>query len=574
MLRSIGKALVNPILKSIVGKQNKTALHADTIAWKNRVAANGGVLSSAEIAAHDTWRKLIGDTIASKIRACHFYWLASDLAARTPYFNVWGPSLLTIEGSPSKVARGYAFTGIAGQRIRTGITPSSQSGFSQLDQFFMVFPYGRNNTLADQALCGSRSNSGTYRTGANWRTTNSMEVYGGLSSEANNNYTQTDGPFSGTIGLRVLSGTAVSYRNDVAKTTTAAYVTDAKPSAEEWVGGLNGIGTTYYNGDMGCWMRGMGLTDAEYILLSSLTRALADTLEFFNALVARGDSLVASGSGMTLASGAIDPTLWFQFSTTNRAVGGTNIDQIRAAQDAEFLSTPNEKTFIGVYSAGRNDFRFNSDVQDMYNRIISLLVNGNPSGHYRWFEIPPQSMGNNDEDAGSTFFNRRVQLNNAVEATIGQRCVRVVEAMRASATLSNATDIADLDRGLTPTSLRSDTLHPNAAGQTVMKKCLWETLKNGLGLPKNVPTNFIVPILWVGGKTGATGSIGDTLKIANGGWSGNPIFTYTWFYNGEEIPGQTNSTLVVSATGNYECDVTATNEYGTNTVKTAQVFII
>jgi hypothetical protein len=539
-------------------------LHVDTKAWIARTATNGGSLTPTEIAAHDIWRRDIGDTIAAKFRAAHFYWVGNSLAKRTPYFATWGPSLLTVEGSPGEPARGYSFTGIAGQRIRTGITPSSQSGFSQFDQFFLLWTYGRNDPMVSQAMFGARTGgSAEYRTGINWVTgANSLEVNGGNSLQANNNYTQTEGPFSGSIGLRALSGTAESYRNALLKTTTSAYSTDDKPAAELWVGGLNGMGAQYFNGDVGCWFIGKGLTDAEYVTVSNATQKLADTLALANTLVSRGDSLIAAGSGMDVASYVTDPTLWFQYSVSNFAVGGTTIAQIQTALDSELAPPAIRRDRIGVYSAGRNDFRNNADVADMTTRIMALMSTPNSRGRYRYMEIPPMEMGNNDEDAGYPFFIRRVALNDAVESIIGQRMVRVVEALRASATLSNASDIATLDRGLTPTTMRGDTVHPSTAGKLVMAKALWETLRSGLGTPVNAPSNYILPLVWIAATTGSNATVGQVLKVTPGGWRGNPVFSFQWQRNGIDISGATSNTYTTVLAGALTCIVSAINPYG------------
>lgn len=543
-------------------------LHPDTNSWNTVVTSAGGYLTNFELYAHDQWRRDIGDTIASKIKTSHMYWVQDPIAKKVPYFRQWGPSVLTVEGSPSATNKGFLFNGTAGQRIRTSITPSTQVGFNQFDQFFIVHTYGKNISAAvDQAICGARTNSGTRRSGVNWRTTNSTEVYGGVSTDSSNNYSQTDGPYSGFIGLSFISGSpAISYRNGVVKTSTT-YISAGVPAAEEWVGGLNGIGATYFSGEVGCWMRGMGLTQNEYVTLNQSTQKLLDTLGNSNTLVARGDSLIAAGSGLTLTSGAIDYNYWYQFSTANYAVGGTNIATIQMNLNIELSAQPNQRDWIGVYSAGRNDFRFNTDISGMKNSILTLLNTSNNRGRYRWFEIPPQSQVNNDEDQGYPFFIRRETLNNEIESIIGQRCVRCIEALRASANITNATDVSDLDRGITPTSLRGDTVHPNAAGQVVMRKMLWESLKNTLKEPTTDPYIVITPLAWISGATGSIATSGQTLKCCPGGWAGNPSWQYQWQKNTIDISGQLNNNYLVSVSdisSSLRCKVTAINQYGTN----------
>ena len=545
-------------------RRNAVSYHPDAVAWASRVATNGGTLTSAELAAHSTWRTEVGDTIFAKMRAVHFYWVGNALAARTPFLATWGPTLLTIDGSPTKVADGYQFGGIAGERILTGITPSSQSGFSSLDQFFMFWGQGRSTAAAtDQPLCGGRSNSGTYRTGANWRTANSMEVGAGLSTEANNNYSQTNGPFAGSIGVRALSGTAVSYKDGVLKTSTTAYVTDAKSTSQEWVGGMNGIGAAYYTGIASAWMRGMGLTQAEYITVHQATQRLADTLVFARTIVARGDSLVAAGSGLTAVSGATDTARWWQYATADLGVGSTTTAQIQTAQDLELASVPNQKYWLGMYSAGRNDFRSISPAT-LTPSILALLNSGNPLGHYRWLEIPPKKNANLDEDVGSAFFNDRVAVNTAMEEAIDQRVVRYVDALRSQATLSDATDIADLLRGLIPSTLAPDGLHPNTAPATaISRRMMWESISTGLGTPTRAPSNIYTPLIYITATTGSSATVGQVVRVGSpGGWAGNPTYIYQWKLGGVDIGGATSQTYTTISSGALTCVVTATNAYG------------
>jgi len=548
------------------------ALQADTLAWRDAVTAAGGTLTAAELSAHDQWRSDVGDVIASKFRTAHLYWVGNSIAKRVPYFRRWGSSMLTVEGNPGESARGYSFNGTAGQRVRTGIVPSTQAEFSQFDQFFLVWTYGRRSTgpKVDQALFGARSGStAQFRVGVNWVAAhNSLEVYAGNGFQTTNNYTQTEGPYSGSIGLRALAGTAVSYRNGLARTTTTLYTTDDKPSNEIWVGGINGMGPVYYNGDVGCWFAGKGLSNTEYTTLALATQKLADTLSVANTLVARGDSIVAAGIGLDVVAGVTDPNLWFQYSSTNLAVTGATIAQTRAALNAELAGAALQRDRLAVVSVGRNDVRINADVAAMTTGILGVLNAPNDRGHYRWIELMPMKMGNHDEDIGLPLYNRRLALNNAVEAAIGQRVVRVVEAMRGCATITNATDIADLDLGLTPTSMRNDSLHPNTAGKAVMSRALWETLRNGLGTPGNPPTNYIAPLTWISATVGSTANVGQVLKATPGGWAGNPAWTYQWQRGGVDIPGATTSSYASDMGDNgatLRVRITGTNGFGTAT---------
>jgi hypothetical protein len=184
-----------------------------------------------------------------------------------------------VVGAPLGTSLGYAFDGVQGKYVRTGIIPAVQPGFSQFDQFFLAWTFGATDLAADRPICGARSNGGSYRTGANWRIAGSrLEVYGGSAAEGYNNFAAASGPPLGTVGLRALGGTAVSYSNGVPQVSTTAYRTDARPGVEEYVGTVNGIGAASFKGTIGCWFRGVGLTDEEYRAVDRATRRLAEAI--------------------------------------------------------------------------------------------------------------------------------------------------------------------------------------------------------------------------------------------------------------------------------------------------------
>ncbi|MEM9238574.1 MAG: fibronectin type III domain-containing protein [Pseudomonadota bacterium] len=65
----------------------------------------------------------------------------------------------------------------------------------------------------------------------------------------------------------------------------------------------------------------------------------------------------------------------------------------------------------------------------------------------------------------------------------------------------------------------------------------------------------------------ATGYVGEVLSATNGTTTGNPSpgFTYQWQLDGVDVPGATSSSVTTHASGDWTCDVTATNSQGSVT---------
>lgn len=56
-----------------------------------------------------------------------------------------------------------------------------------------------------------------------------------------------------------------------------------------------------------------------------------------------------------------------------------------------------------------------------------------------------------------------------------------------------------------------------------------------------------VPLASVSPSISGTQTVGSTLTVSNGTWSGSPTFTYQWLRDGVEIASATNSTYVLAA---------------------------
>lgn len=90
------------------------------------------------------------------------------------------------------------------------------------------------------------------------------------------------------------------------------------------------------------------------------------------------------------------------------------------------------------------------------------------------------------------------------------------------------------------------------------------------GTPATDPVNSVAPAI-----TG-TATVGETLTVTNGTWSGSPTYTRQWKRDGANISGATGLTYVLVAADSGKtitCVVTATNAGGAVTATSNAVVI-
>jgi len=85
--------------------------------------------------------------------------------------------------------------------------------------------------------------------------------------------------------------------------------------------------------------------------------------------------------------------------------------------------------------------------------------------------------------------------------------------------------------------------------------------------PPAPPTNTAAPVASV--ATGGGDTVGNTLSVTNGTWTGGPTFTYRWQRNGTNVAGAPGAgqtyTLIAGDIGSgttMTCNVTGTNAQG------------
>lgn len=212
---------------------------------------------------------------------------------------------------------------------------------------------------------------------------------------------------------------------------------------------------------------GAALTAAEVVSLrNALTTYLTGISTIKRPCVGWGDSLTIGGQGG--ATGRY-PYLLARIPTPNRVVVNKGVAGNTSTQvkDRMLLDTT-YKADTHLLWAGRNNINSFAIKFDM-NAMVQAL----PHSRYLIGEITPSAA---DDSPTKDLI---VSINNELAAIYGSRFVRFMSALQA-ANDGSANDLADVAAGLIPRSLRTDDLHLNTAGQTIIAN-LWQNALVGMG---------------------------------------------------------------------------------------------
>lgn len=554
--------------------------HPAVSAYAALVSADGGSLTGNEKTALSLLRTEL-DSIWSKLHDVRIFSLGNTFAKRRAFKAEWGSAVLTLVGAPAENAQGYQFDGTA-KYLRTGLTPSSVGSLDMLNSGWACWTQGATDMTANRPLGGAWSNSGTRRTGGRARTTNANEGANGLNTESGLApiTVSPNGPRSGLWAYSRSGGVCTYYRNGIsaATSTPGANTADSKPIVEEWVGSINGGGSEYFHGTISAWLRYDGLSLAEIQLLQMAMDKFMFLVDAQRNLVDRGDSLSTAASGINNTLGATEAGALLQAAVYERGVGGDQIADIDGDLAAELASSFNDGWKVPYFSIGRNNVRvLETGFAATKFAAIQACIARLPSAvqaAVRVGEIPPQDA--TDEEPGDIFRTNIDSLNALLKAEHGHRFIEWYDAIRSNATLSNAADIADLDGGFTPGTLRGDTIHPNAAGSAILRAMFRASIVNGWRAAPTLPVNVYAPKAWIGGKTNSTAAVGDVVKTTPGGWSMAPTYAYQWKRGGVDIAGATSASYTTTAPDSgtsLTCVVTATNAVGSATATSNTITI-
>ena len=240
--------------------------------------------------------------------------------------------------------------------------------------------------------------------------------------------------------------------------------------------------------------------------------ASAANMAYMTTVSCWGDSLT-NGTGGTPYPTALSAITGY--NTINNGVGGYTSTQILNL----FLAAPTQWPNLTIIWSGRNNY---TDTATVLANIATMVADIGHDGYL----ILSVLNGNYVpyEAIGGDGYNLIISLNNQLSAIYGSKYLDVRSILVAAYNPSIPQDVTDHTNDIPPSSLRSDNLHLNTAGDALVAssiKTVIANLRGTRGLP--VSTTGVVDLLSAPPQIGVvTPNIGKftTLTANNGYFSG------------------------------------------------------
>jgi lysophospholipase L1-like esterase len=193
----------------------------------------------------------------------------------------------------------------------------------------------------------------------------------------------------------------------------------------------------------------------------SLTRPGAQRIVFF------GDSLTAGMGAGFLQDFPTLLTLLYDRPSSNQGVPGDTTDEIlRRIRDRPKINGPE---FVVIW-AGRNNYSVEQTPRDIAAMVAAL----NPGSRYLVLGVTNADL--EGERKGQKQYAEIVEINAILKKTYGSRYVPARENLVARGNPQNPQDVRDMEDDIPPSSLRSDPVHFNNAGQVILATSVQDAL--------------------------------------------------------------------------------------------------
>lgn len=445
-----------------LGSTSLPALHGQALTDYNRyladVASASGTLSAAEKLAAQTLLIETSTDRASLKRVGVF--LGDANASKIPLIRDWGIAGADIAGGSGttySTLLGFTFNGSG--YLRTGVIPSSQSGWSSLNFHAGTGLIGTDFTSAsNKTLIGCNTSGGTGKLGIRHQASGPV-VTGqlGLTSEVTLTASGTDyanGPCSGVwfVTARAANdGQLVRNGNSVATDTT--FTTDSKPTVEMYVGGVNANGA-FTEGTVGSlthYTIGLGLT------LAAMQR-LTQAWNHFMQSTGRCRTICFSGDSMNVLTGTTDypdrlKTVDFKgISTIGNAVGGTSSAVMVTSQATDYANANNSRWYNQIICTFRNDIGASGLDISPFRANMATFISRLGHGSYGIVQVIPQGFGTPGEYAGGA---NRIPIDTLKAAMVTDYGTKAWDDLSTLQAANNggANDLADVAHDICPRSL-------------------------------------------------------------------------------------------------------------------------
>lgn len=424
----------------------------DTIDWARRVRANGGVVTPQQIATVDALARRL---LPMRGQITRLNPMVGDIKAIVvPLWKDWGPSLDILVGSPTVDANGLTVAGTT-QWLRTGVTPSAQTGWDSTNSHLGVHVVYGNPVGTDNALAGCWSNSGTLRYGFRWtNAASSILVFPGTNAETITRNSRTLGFLSGHRMLAAVAG-VVNYYEEGVSVASGTNPTNGLPITELLIGSANGSGLAG-NFILGGYHLGGALTSAQALVMGEAWHQMTQTLGRQRSMLATGDSLTANGSWPTLYQTNFSP----QSSVTRVATGGITSATCLANLTAAIAATPALKWHNTHVWICQNDGGTNYGATSIANTVAILALI--PHTKFRVNKMIYKSVST--EWNGQSVRAQKQTVSTYLASTYGTRALDyglVLTTAGGTAVAGTvAQDARDVANGIVPASYHNDLASP------------------------------------------------------------------------------------------------------------------
>ncbi len=182
--------------------------------------------------------------------------------------------------------------------------------------------------------------------------------------------------------------------------------------------------------------------------------------------------IIGWGDSLTLGAGGLGTTYLTDLANTtglktiNEGIGGDNSTKIKV----RMLKAINDRQLSTVIWAGRNNYKDSTTVLSDIAAMVHSL------GHDRYIVLGVINSAYNWERVGSAHYSEIIGLNKRLAAIYGRHFIDIRTYIVSKYNPEDAIDIKNHLADIPPESLRSDSLHLNAAGYKLVSKKVYEKL--------------------------------------------------------------------------------------------------
>lgn len=202
-----------------------------------------------------------------------------------------------------------------------------------------------------------------------------------------------------------------------------------------------------------------------YAIKTYSEKLFLKSLRPFNTIIGWGDSLT-KGIGGKGVSYPKQLSSLASIKVINKGIGGQTSTQIKNRMIAE----SHYFNFPVIIWVGRNNYKDNAKVKADIAEIVSKLK------HTKYLILSIINADRHTEFKGTENYNKIVQLNSELQKLYSTQYINVRSFLVSNYDATNDKDLENYKNDVIPSSLRSDDIHLNAKGYSLVAKLINDNL--------------------------------------------------------------------------------------------------